>query len=323
MSTSADLVQVSIVPEVVYGVTPANPVFYIVRTTGEGLAFAPTTTTSNEMNPLRQVTDSILTGGQSTGDLNFELAYEAWFDLLLAGAMCADWVDLGANDRLRMGTELLSFTVEKKIPVPGGTTQYHRFTGCTMNQLDLDIKPNAAITGKFTIIGKGVDVATTAIAGSSYVSPLLNPVMTAPKVVGIEIGTVSAVSKCFNSLTLSLNNNNRAIECIGTLGPKETVLGRAEVTSSFQVLFNDSDLLLTMLNQTETELGFTTEDTHVLGSPNQHNGYKWLLPRVKFTADPVVAGGTNTDVINAVTAQGLMNLSTSTSLEITRFPSRT
>lgn len=314
MSTSADLVQISIVPEVTYGVTPATPAFHIVRTTGEGVAFAPTTTKSNEMNPARQVTDSILTGGQSTGDLNFELAKEAWFDILLAQGFCADW----STNVVKVGTSLKSFTLEKKIPVPGGTTQYHRFVGCTINGFTLNIRPNQPITGNFTILGKAVAVATTAISGATYADPALTPVMTAPKVVGIEIGGVSAVSKCFNNLTLTLNNNNRAIECIGTLGPKELALGRAEVTSTFSVLFNDSDLLETMLNQTETSLEFQTVDTAAVGSPPVNNSYIWTVPRVKFSANPVVAGGTNQDVVNAVTAEGLLDSISGTSLQVTR-----
>lgn len=321
MSTSADLVQIAIVPEVTYGTTPISPQFLVARITGEALSFAPTTTKSNEMNPNRQVTDSILTGGASTGDLSFELAYETWFDMLLSAAFCSGWV-AGAHDTLAMGLLLKSFTIEKKIPVPNGITQYHRFTGCTVNTFSIDIKPNAPITGKFGISGRGVDIATTPISGAAYATPALNPVMTAPRVVGITVGGVSAVSKCFNSLTLTLNNNNRAIECIGTLGPRETVLGRADVTSTFGVLFNDSDLLINMLNQTETSLSFTTEDTHTLSSPNQHDGYVWTLPRVKYSANPVVASGTNTDVVNAVTAEGLMQLGTFTSLTASRFPSR-
>lgn len=314
MSTSADLVQIAVVPEVTYGATPATPAFQIVRTTGEGIAFAPTTTQSNEMNPQRQVTDSILTGGQSTGDLNFELAYEPWFETLLAGAFCKDW----ASNVLNMGLLLKSFTLEKKIPVPGGTTQYHRFTGCTINGFSLNIRPNQPITGTFTILGKAVATATTAISGATYVDPDLTPVMTAPKVVNIEIGGVSAVSKCFNNLQLTLNNNNRAIECIGTLGPREVVLGRGEVTSQFSVLFNDSDLLQILLTQEETSLEFTTQDSSLVGSPAAPNFYDWLMPRVKFTADPVVAGGTNTDVVNAVNAQALMDPTTLTSLSVTR-----
>lgn len=303
MPTSADLVQVAIVEESIYGTTPTSPVFHKVRITGEGIAFAPTTTKSAEMNPYRQVTDSILTGGQVTGDFDFELAHESWFETLLAGALCNDW----NSNSLKIGLLLKSFTIEKKIPVPGGTTQYHRFTGCCVNQFSIDIKPNAPITGKFSFVGKAPAIDTAALAGSTYGEPSLNPVMTAPRVVGIEIGGVSAISKCFNNLTFTLNNNNRAIECIGTLGPRETVLGRAEIQSQFSVLFNDSDLLELLIDQTETSLEFRTEDTvNTGGSPANHDYYIWKLPRIKLTADPVVAGGTNQDVVNNVTAEALM-----------------
>lgn len=318
MPTSADLVQIAIVPETVYGTTPSTPPFKIIRTTGEGLAFVPTTTISNEMNPRRQVTDSILTGGQSTGDINFELAYEEWFEDLMESAMAAEWSAGAEVDSLKIGLLLKSFTIEKKIPVPGGTTQYHRFTGCVVNSFTLNIRPNQPITATFSMIGKAVEVSEAEISGATYEDPVLNPVMVAPRVVDIEVGGVAAVNKCFNNLQLTLNNNNRVIECIGTLGPRETVLGRAEVSAQFAVLFNDSDLLQVLIDQSETSLKFSMVDTAGSGSPNPENKYIVNLPRVKFTANPVVAGGTNQDVVHAVTAQALYDNDELTSLEFLR-----
>jgi len=311
MPTSADTVQISIVEETVYGTTPATPAFVVARITGEGLAFAPTTTQSNEMDPDRQVTDSILTGGSSTGDLSFELSYEPVFELLLEGLMCADW-DV-TDDNIVIDKVQKSYTIEKQIPVPGGTTQFHRFTGCTVNGFTLNIAPNQPITGSFTMLGKAVTVATTAITGATYADPDLEPVMAAPNVVGIEIGGVPAVSSCFNNISFTMNNNNRAIECIGTLGAREVVLGRAELEATFSVLFSDSTLLNTLINQTESSLEFTTNDTNGVG-------YTWLMPRIKFSAAPVVASGTNTDVVTAVTARALKDSVSGTSLEITRTP---
>jgi hypothetical protein len=239
--------------------------------------------------------------------------------------MCNDWGWLN-NDHLHIGTTLKSFTIEKILPVPGGTTQYHRFAGCCVNGFSLNIRPNQPITGSFSFIGKATTIATSAIAGSSYSDPDLTPVMTAPRVVNIEIGGVSAVSKCFNNLQLTMNNNNRAIECIGTLGPRETVLGRAELTAQFSVLFNDSDLLTMLLNQTESSLRFETHDSSDIGSPSASYYYDWFLPRIKLSADAIVAGGTNQDVVNAVTAEALMParsgspLDTLGSLVISRYP---
>lgn len=316
MPTSADLVRIAIVPEVTYGVTPANPVFKVVRITGESLAFAPTTTISNEMNPRRQVTDSILTGGASSGDLNFELAYEDWFEDMIEGLMCDGWY----SEQISIGTTLKSFTIEKTIPVNGGTTQYHRFTGCVVNGFSLNIAPNQPITGSFSIIGKAVTTSESLISGATYTDPDLRPVMTAPRVVNIEVGGVPAVSQCFNSLQFTVNNNNRTIECIGTLGARETVLGRAEITAQFSVLFTDSTLLETLIDQTETSLSFQTNDTSDAVSPSSPFYYTWNLPRVKFTADPVVAGGTNTDVVNAVSASALLDTVTQSSLVVGRYP---
>ena len=316
MTTSSDLVQISVVAENVYGVTPTNPAFVVIRTTGEGLAFAPTTVKSSEMNPARQVTDSILTGGTVSGNLNFELAHETWFDQLLAGAFCADW----QSDLLKVGTAFKSFTVEKRIPVPGGVTQYHRYAGCTVNGFSFDIKPNAIITGSFTLLGKGVTTGEDSLPGATYSNPYLNPIMTAPRVVGIEIGGVPAVAQCFNNLQLSMNNNNRAIECIGTLGAKELALGRCEITATFGVLFNDSTLLKTLLDQVETSLRFQTNDSLQIGSPSGFNSFTWTIPRVKFTSNPVVAGGTNQDVVNTVAAEGLLDTIAGTALQCLRSP---
>lgn len=309
MTTSTDLVQIAIVPETVYAVTPTAPAFQIVRYTGEGIAFAPTTTQSNEMNARRQLPDNILTGGATAGNLNFELAKEVWFETLLSGAMCYTW----ASDTLLIGEVFKSFTIEKKIPITGGGFEYHRFPGCLVDNFSLDVKPNAVITGSFQIQGKTPTHATTALTGATYADPAYNPVFRAPRVVDIDIGGVAAISRCFDSFQITLNNNNRAVECIGTLGTKEVVLGQVSVTSTFSVLFNSSDLLDILLTQVATSLGITMEDDQ--GTPAS---YAFLLEKVKFTANQVVAGGSKQNLVNAVTAQAIMNPDDFNTMTITR-----
>jgi hypothetical protein len=237
---------------------------------------------------------------------------------MLAAALANTWTTGSSTDVSQIGTSLISFTIEKKIPVPGGVTQYHRFTGCVPNTFNLSITPNQPITGSFGILGKALVASDDPVAGATYQNPAFTPVMTAPLVVDIEIGGVPAVSECFNNLQLTLNNNNRAIECIGTLGPRETLLGRAEVGSQFSVLFNSNDLIDLLVSQAPTSLSFTTEDSSTQGSPDRPYGYTWFMPKVKFTANPVVAGGTNQDVVNAVTAQSLLDGTELTSLRVTR-----
>lgn len=84
-------VALRIVPEVTPGTTPATPAFQQLRITGTpNLAFAPTTVTTNEIRPDRQVTDLILVGAEAGGDAGMELSASA-LDTIIEGAMLNTW----------------------------------------------------------------------------------------------------------------------------------------------------------------------------------------------------------------------------------------
>jgi len=62
-----------------------------LRFTGTpNLAFAPTTITSEEIRPDRQISDLILVGAEAGGDTGIELSYSA-FDELIEGALFSTW----------------------------------------------------------------------------------------------------------------------------------------------------------------------------------------------------------------------------------------
>lgn len=75
--------------ETVWGQTPAAAL-NAVRFTGESLNFSIDNTQSNEIRSDRQITDLIQTDAEPGGDINFELSYGA-FDDLIAGALFNDW----------------------------------------------------------------------------------------------------------------------------------------------------------------------------------------------------------------------------------------
>jgi len=311
MTTSADLVRLAEVPEVTYGVTPATPAFKVIRTSGESLAFAPTTTQSANMNPLRQTTDSILTGGNSAGAINYELAKEVWFEDLLSGAMCNDWV----TNVLTIGVKLKSFTIEKTIPITTSTFDYHRVPGAIMNGFSMTIAPNAPITSTFDILGKDYITASAIVTGATYGTLAMKPVFTAPLVTNISITGIAAGTPCFNNITLTLNNNDRALECIGSLGAREMALGRAEVTIAFSLYYYDKALLDLLKAQTAFAMSFTIVDSDTVP-----NSYQFDLPKCKLTQCTVVAGGTGQDVVADCIATALLDTVTGTSLKITRLP---
>jgi hypothetical protein len=311
MTTSADVVRLALVTETVYGDTPATPSFNVVRLTGESLAFSPTTTISAGMNPKRMVEDSILTGGAVSGSINFELSKELWFDTMLAAVMCNDWT----VNVLKIGTILKSVTVQKTIPTTPTTDDFHAINGAIANGMTLTIAPNAAITGSFDMLADSYDVSDTNIAGALYIDPIYNPIFTAPLVTDVEIDGIAATAKCFNNIVLNINNNSRALECIGTLGAREMALGRAEVTLTFSLYYADSEMLEKLITQDDFAMSFTVNDN--AGTPN---AYIFEIPKMKLTQCNVVAGGTGEDVIADCVGQALLDTVSGTALTITRAP---
>ena len=137
MPISADLTQIGIVEEATYGVTPTTPVFQILPITGESLAGNAATEISQSMNPHGQPLDSILTGLDVAGSLDFEFSKSAAMTILLESAMGSDTVSSTTDRDLFVGREQKSYTVEKRFQKSDGTYRYHRYTGCVSNTFNL------------------------------------------------------------------------------------------------------------------------------------------------------------------------------------------
>ncbi|HEX2242746.1 MAG TPA: phage tail tube protein [Gammaproteobacteria bacterium] len=85
--SSTNRVALSLIREAVLGALPTNPIIRAQRITGApNLGMQPSTITSNEIRPDRQITDLILVGSEAGGDEAFELSFRSQDDLL-EGAM--------------------------------------------------------------------------------------------------------------------------------------------------------------------------------------------------------------------------------------------
>ena len=117
-----------------YGIVPTNPVFLELPVTSESLATNANTTTSNTLNPDRQLVDNILTGLDISGNLEIELARTLALDLIMESAFASD-IDISATPALTLSVEgtRKSFTVLKRWPDPAGTPDvdflYHIYQG--------------------------------------------------------------------------------------------------------------------------------------------------------------------------------------------------
>lgn len=325
MVVSSDSLQVALVAEASPGVTPATPAFDLMRITGEGLIFENTSTNSAEMGGLSRGTkDTILTGAEVSGDINFELSKHVALENLVAAALANTW----GNDPHTLSTTpdqvydynlTETFTIEKRWQMDDAPTyNYQRFIGCMTDTMSLSITPGEPITGSFGFVGNQMDLATAPIAGATYVPAGTDPVMTAPLVTDVTLLDyetdlpVSWLSTaCFTNVEMALTNNSRGIQCIGTLGNKSTVLGNLEITVSGSLYYSGNDPLQALIDQEQFVFVITTTDS--VG-----NSYTWRIERVKFTTATVNATGTNEDVLVEFELQGLEDTTDPISMLVTR-----
>lgn len=320
MTVPADLLRLAFGKEAgVPPVLPAAPVFRLARITSESIALTPQTQNSAELDPSGQVRDSILTGATTAGDVNFEVSNNPWLEEMFAAVLRSAWGVGNYNavaltpDELIVGQLLLFYTIEKRWTMAGGVFDYHRFRNSAIASLALTIAPGNPISGSLSVSGGTMDDPDAAeIVGATYQSAGDEPVMTAPLVteLTIDAGTVSA--RCLSEFVINFNSNVRGIQCIGTLGEREKVLGRLEATMTGNVYFASDDLLQHLLDQDEFPVAVKITDS--VGA-----FYEFEFPRCKVTAAPVTAGGgTGSDVAVALAMTALFDEAKGSTVRIKR-----
>lgn len=307
MTVSADLTQLAIVPEATPGVTPATPIFQIARITSESLAYNPTTQLSNELNPKRQVTDVIVSGGSSGGAIAMELSRNPCFETMLEGVFGNNWGS-DAPDELVVGGLLKTYTIEKRFAIDPGATipvyDYHRIQNAIMDDLTLTFSPGAANLGALTILGGHYARTDTLLTGATYVDPGVRPVMVGADALPVifQIDTINYLTWCLTQVVMSFKNNGRAIECLGTLGAAEMVIGRFECEISMTVLVtDDTNVLMDAFLNRASQVAFALQSGDTFG-----NYYWFEFDRCRVKTCTEVTPGTNQDVVLALTLQALL-----------------
>jgi len=89
------------------------------------------------------VTDVIVTGGQSGGDISFEVSSNPGFELLLEGCLANLW----SGNELWVGKSLLTHTIEKRFTLnedavdPLDRYEYNRFARSLVDSMALTFSP--------------------------------------------------------------------------------------------------------------------------------------------------------------------------------------
>ena len=206
------------------------------------------------------------------------------------------------------GTSLASWNIEKDFEDLASVLSL--FLGMCVNTWAIDIPADGIMTGSFGFIGSK-ETSLTTTNSSSYTDAATTQVMTGASHVPKFLENYA--SQGILSLAITLNNNLRVRNQVGTLGVVSVGTGAVEVTGTVTKYFETAALYNKFIDQTETSLAVTCRDT--LG-----NAYVIELPQVKITSGSRAAGGLNTDVIGEFNFSAYMHPTEEVTIRVVRFP---
>lgn len=288
------------VEESTYGTTPATPTWTPCPITGVSLGMTKDAIEAGKLRADRQVEDLRHGNKQVGGDINGELEYAAYDDLLEAMAM-GTWT----TDVLKAGTTRRSFTFERFFDL--ATDEYHRYVGCEVNSMSLSVQPNAMVSLTFGVIGKDMSTNTTQVASSTYSADVGNSPFDSFTGTITEGGGSTAI---VTGIELSWENG---IEPAFVLMSDTTIQpadGKSRLTGSATVYYESKALYDKFLNETPSELVFTLQDA-------DGNTLQFDIPNIKYTSgNPDVSGDGQVTVTLEFTA--LYSSSDASQIVITR-----
>lgn len=289
------------IAEVTWGTTPPTPNMTKGRFTDVSIDPMMPMIESKEIRADRMTSDvrgTILSG---EGDVGFEFA-PADFDDLLEAALGGTWT----TNVLKAGSVQKSFTMEVGHL---GITQYKLITGCLVDKFSLSIKPNAIVTGKYSVIGKNYAISGATVATSTTPAGGASPydAQNASTVMK-EGGTTTAI---ITALDFTLDNSAEKATVVGSKNLAGIQFGRSKITGTITALFQDATMMAKFLAETASSIECTLS--------NGVKSHAFKLGNVKYT-------GAKSDV----TAEGLLGISmpftalydgvTGSNLQITRVP---
>lgn len=291
------------IAETTFGTTPATPAFTPIRHTGTTLGLSKDAIESEELREDRQIAHFRHGNKSVSGDINFELSYDSFNDLIEAVA-CGTWTSDGDPEVLLVGSTARSFTIERHHEDIG---KYIRSTGCSFNTMSLSVAPNSMVTGSFGVIGKDLTTSAAAISGATYSAETTTAPFDSFTGSITEGGSAIAV---VTALELNIDNGMESQYVIGDATTLQPPLAKSTVTGSVTAYFEDTTLIDKFINETASSMQFTLTDA-------AGNDYIFDLPNIKYNSgNPEVGGpGAITVTLDFI---ALYDSSTGSQLKITR-----
>lgn len=203
-----------------------------------------------------------------------------------------------SSSRLFNGVVMKTFSAEVGHQDIGVFRQYF---GMSPNKFDLKIAAGAIVTGSMDFMGRNMVLGGTTGMGTPTAASVYASANAVKGVFDvIEGGALLSTTTYIKSGDISFSNNLRAQEAVGVFGNAGIGAGTFDVTGKLEMYFADAVHYNKFLSNTNTSIAIPVLDP-------QGNGYVYVLPRVKYTAAKVNAGGQDQDNMLAMDFQGLMD----------------
>ncbi len=305
MSSSARH-NLSYVPEVTYGVTPASPAFLDFQHSACSLALSKEGSASNTIREDRHIHHYRHGLKQVGGEITSEFSPLA-LDDILAAVLMGSWVGGSSPYTLSPGTTRRSFSIMRHFKDQGsGDKPYHLFKGVEFNTLALGISTKADASFKVGCIGSNLDLSDTAPASATFGDASDLEAFTGLSGTieegGASIGTLSEIS-------LNLENGIEPQFVLMQDTARKLKSGRCNLTGQIVSYFENAALLEKFINGTNSSLEFSL----VLGIYT----YNFFIPNVKYNGGQPDASE-QTDIVLTLPFQASFDPTEETNLVITK-----
>ena len=193
-----------------------------------------------------------------------------------------------ASSRMVNGTAMRSYSLEAGHQDVG---QYRQYLGMVPSKYDLKIAAGALVTGSMEFMGREMLLAQSSGMGTPAPASAFTPANAVRGVVDIyEGGAALSVTTYLKSADISIDNSLRAQEAVGVFGNAGVGSGTLKVSGKLEMYFTNQAHYEKFVNNTASSLSIPVLDP-------SGNGYVYHLPRIKYTAAKVNAGGLDQDLM--------------------------
>lgn len=189
--------------------------------------------------------------------------------------------------------------VKQSFSIETGFTDVSKFflaTGQRVGSFDLDVKAGDLVTGSVDLKGRSIVQSNTETLGLTPYVPLdstSTEILNATSNVGSIKKDGVVLDLAIMEISLKGDSNLREQRAVGERFPAGIGYGRFNLTGKFTAYFESFELYDAFINHTTVGLGFDFTDV-------DQNHYEFQIPAVKFTADPIVPDGIDTDVMEKI-----------------------